>query len=182
MANYIRNFLRVKGAASRVQQVLDFVKGEPGTVTEIFDLNQIVPMPGSVQSAAELAVIAQFIRYNYPRYYSLIQKPLAGAEAACLTDTGYPNPQEWLSDKWGTLQNAHSCSYNTDDPPEIIFYTTWTPPLEAISSLSSRFPNVIIELNYYDECGIFFGSARFTGRDSCDERVYDDHIEEPYAN
>ena len=62
---------------------------------------------------------------------------------------GAPTWYEWRVANWGTKWNSYSNSYDGGDVLHL--QTAWSAPKEAIKTLSAKYPDVGMELEYADE-------------------------------
>jgi hypothetical protein len=182
VSNQIMNILNIKGGGGRVQEVLDFVKGDAARPGQIFDLNRIVPMPAPVRRAAEAAELGVLVQKCLPTQWAAVQEVVAEAHFDYLTETGYATADAWMLEAWGTIRNVYSCKYNRHFPSEIVFCSVDAPPLPALASLSQLFPDVVLEIYYECHDLSFSGWALFADGDGCEMKREWDSYEEGGAD
>ena len=63
----------------------------------------------------------------------------------------------------------------TDDSTEVTvsFDTAWAPPLEALKTLTTLFPSMVIDLKYFEGGMCFAGEAQFEDG-CCSDLEYED--------
>lgn len=166
----ILNVVTFKCALSRVQAVLDHIRGDASSPCRLFDLTRVVPMPTSVERAAEAAELGSLIRQLFPGQWAGFQELLASAEYECLINTGCPTSEDWAWSSWGTPRNICRAKYNKAFPYELSFSTLYAPPLAALAELSRAFPDVVMQLYYEDENLTMTGWAIFADGDGCHEQ------------
>jgi hypothetical protein len=61
---------------------------------------------------------------------------------------------EWRCENWGTNRDVYEQDEGKDPfKPKMTFWTNYTPPLEALEELTRQFPDISINLNWYNrEC------------------------------
>jgi hypothetical protein len=165
----ILNILTLKCALPRVQAVLDYIRGDASSPCRLFDLTRVVPMPPSVERAAEAAELGNLIQQIFPRQWAAYQELLARSEYDCLIDSGYLTSEDWAWSEWGTPRNVCRARYNKAFPYELSFSTLYAPPLAALAELSRGFPDVVMQLYYEDENLTMTGWAIFADGDVCHE-------------
>jgi len=168
------NIMNLKGKAERVHELLEFIRGEHGSLNYFFDLNKILPIPLPVQLAAEADELATVIKKCFPRQLASFQEVLATAEFDCLVATGYANADDWARDIWGTVRNVSLCKYNKNFPLELTFNSVGSPPRAALAELSRIFPDIVLEVYYENADLTITGWALFADGDGCDERLLKD--------
>lgn len=168
------NIMNLKGKAERVYELLEFIRGEHGSLNYHFDLNKILPMPLPVQLAAEAAELATVIKQCFPRQLASFQEVLAQAEFDCLVATGYATADDWARDTWGTVKNVYRSKYNKAFPLELTFNSIGSPPRAALAELSRIFSDIVLELYYENQDLTLTGWALFVDGDGCDERLLKD--------
>ncbi len=70
---------------------------------------------------------------------------------------------DWNCTNWGTKWDADAeLTEHAADHLQYVFDTAWSPPLDALRTLGSRFPEIHIELDWEEEQG-FGGTIVFSG-------------------
>jgi hypothetical protein len=151
MPNWCECDLRVEGSSNRVTEFLEAVWGENG----LFDFEMLIPYPDKYKELDRLA-----FEWNQlpPEAKKSAEQPKDGFNLG-----GY----EWCLANWGTKWNA-ACATVGDvrrwgdlAEVDICFDTAWSPPKPAIKKASALFPDLLLDLRYF-ECG-----ARFHGMYVC---------------
>jgi hypothetical protein len=88
------------------------------------DFNRVVPMPENVFRGS----LTPDQQKQYP---------------------GDLNWYDWSTNHWGTKWNAYATEYDGDET--LRFDTAWSHPSPVIHELSTRFPHVLISVEYADE-------------------------------
>ena len=134
MANWCRNEVRISGRENRVREFLEFAKSENGE--SLFDFNRFVPRPPQ--------------RRRMDRMYS-----------------GWTDA--WYGDNWGATSNACDARYDemTERDGEctasVLFETAWSQPWRVVLMASQLFPDLQLELFYFEPHGDFTGRFRCEG-------------------
>jgi hypothetical protein len=162
MPNWVNNSLIITGDAARVQAVKTrlaepyervfskFVKGEHVTATETVE--QGFSFWNMIRPEGE-----ELEKYN----------DSLGAGGA------FPFWYGWNCNNWGTKwdTDAEFEEYAENDL-HYLFATAWSPPIEAITALSAKFPDVHFELEFEEEQGwggtTVFSEGVATNTDSYD--------------
>jgi hypothetical protein len=170
MPNYCENDLSVYCEdEARVKEVVDFVHTESRHGEKIpFSFHAIIPYPKEFMRLDE-AVEA------YDKETEEILK-FAGDEEetkavrirryrARPKDGFNQGGYQWCCDNWGTKWDALDFREESVcfDEWSITFDTAWAPPKPVILALSKKFPEVRIELRYFERGGAFNGLYRCEG-------------------
>lgn len=148
MPNWCECDLTVSGPTGRVEEVLEFSKGEDSA----FDFNRFIPYPEEFEKMDEAAEAWERENLSKPGI-DWCDRPKSGFASG-----GY----DWCVRHWGTKWTAH---WVTNDPPQvwkvaagyttvaIQFETAWSPPLPVIQKAAELFPELELDLRYF-ECGV----------------------------
>jgi len=160
MPNNTTQRMIVNGESNLVCEVMQFIKGEPGSPNELLDLNKIVPMPEAVLKTIEFFSWENFKKKRTPEEKLEFEEQFEAARHACFQATGFNDWQEWRVENWGTRWNAYEVSQGSLHN-ELYFLSAWEPIIPPLIILSRIFPNVTIELEYIDEGERFIGRSFF---------------------
>jgi len=159
MPNNIKNRLEIVGTEKQVNEVLDFLRGEPfEDGSEMFiDFGKITPMPESLNISsdnwvaplenqlfantkmkAHIDEIKEFCEKNPNRKERTINNFIAGIKN--YIEYGHATWYNWAVANWGTKWNA----YQQEKPESnvIMFETAWAGVPDLIDKLSTKFPEV----------------------------------------
>ncbi|MDT7688477.1 MAG: hypothetical protein QOE46_1236 [Acidobacteriota bacterium] len=159
MSSHVTQHLIVSSDPEQVREVIEHIKGAPGTPNELFDLNRIIPMPDVVRRTAELASLDVARQVQTKADYDVLLKNLAAAQYKALCETGFLTWHEWSLEYWGTIHNVFGVRRVEGKPNELRFKSAHAPIVPALLFLSSRFPLVEIELEYLHEDERFIGRS-----------------------
>lgn len=172
MPNHVTNRLEIKADREKVQEVMNFLKGETDDDNTpcYIDFNNIIPMPKELQieasSSGEMGmqyiISMQRKPFNSQDELKTIQwiesqdekvrKEVLQLGATYLRNLGtygYATWYEWSIATWGTKWNAYNQEF--DEPNIIWFDTAWDGVPQLIQKLSERFPDVELHYAYADE-------------------------------
>lgn len=144
MPNWCECDLTVFGPKAKVNEFLDFAKGEEST----FDFNRFAPYPEEFQKMDEVADAWE---------RESVGKP--GVDWAERPRSGYDSGgHAWCLEHWGTKWNAHRVTHEPsavwhvgeETTVAIQFETAWSPPLPVISKAAELFPDVTFDLRYFE--------------------------------
>lgn len=182
MSNHIINHLEINADNNKVQEIMNFLKGEPnedGSVNYI-DFNKIIPMPKKLMinssTLGELGVKYIQAMQRMPNYtpkdletikrfesFSDVNRQQAMQLGVKYLSNimlfGYPTWYEWANAIWGTKWNAYNQDF--DEPNILWFDTAWSGVPQLIGKLSEKYPDVEFLYTYADE---YFGTH--TGKGS----------------
>lgn len=157
MPNHVANILTVKGTPEQVKEVMDILVNENGNIT--FD--KFAPMPEDlVKVTSPVSVVSQ---KEYDEKKAELERKLASGESVWSTTLpitkkmqkeyiekyGVDNWYDWAKLNWGTKWGAYD-GYKIDDNT-VFFQTAWNTPVNAMITLSEKFPEVVINVQYADE-------------------------------
>jgi hypothetical protein len=142
------------------------LRGKKGTPNELFDLNRIEPMPSSIRRLRKLeemeAIQAASISPEKLQKYQVRRKV---AESRAWLDTGFDSALEWAENYWGARWNVFDITFiearQKDEEPRLFFSSDARPIFPVIRKISLRFTNVMLELTFADEAGLFLGVAHY---------------------
>ena len=203
--NHVKNKLRLSGEQSRINKLLDSVKGED----TVLDFNKIIPMPESLKIEsgkrteiglkAYCGFIGMYIFKKGENMPDLLNIPEKSEQAylgslkdmdseqwelgktAFLNQIKYSAPTwyEWAIENWGTKWSAYDTEITEDNTIE--FNTAWSNAFPIISELAYKFPNITFEYRWADEeLGANVGMAEFTGSELVHDEYYNDFSREAY--
>jgi len=83
---------------------------------------------------------------------------------------------EWNLTNWGTKWNATGAEEwkVEDDKASVRFLTAWSPPIEAVTSLSKRFSDILFTLAYGEDGMQFYGESEFQNGQEARTKYLDD--------
>ena len=185
MPNHIMNLLRLSGEQSRIEELLESVRGED----TLLDFNKIIPMPESLRiesgsrTSNGLKAYKDFVYVytlggseekdllNIPKekeeIYLTVRPDIKPDEwelgrAAFQNEQKYGAPTwyEWANREWGTKWSAYNARLAEDNT--VTFKTAWSRALPVIERLSEKFPDIYFEYCWADEdLGVNTGMAEF---------------------
>ena len=133
MPNHVYNTVTVSGDKTIVELLETAVEaGEQ----QLFDFNRIIPMPAVVDLVCDSGLSWDVQRANPNR-----------------------NWYDWCNQNWGTKWNAYEIEKRATGV--YWFATAWPPPLPVMRTLSTLFPELVIEIDYQEECDWFPGKTVF---------------------
>jgi hypothetical protein len=162
MPNWVHNSLTITGDAARVQAVKTrlaqpyervfsrFVDKEYVTETEVIERefslwNMVKPEGEELEKYNESLSVSAVVSFWY----------------------------DWNCKNWGTKWDTEaSFAEYGKDHLHYTFSTAWSPPIEAITALSSQFPDIHFELEWEEEQG-FGGTVVFSEGNSTETEYYD---------
>ena len=152
MPNWCTNELTISGNAETLDEILEFCEGENGRL----DFDKIIPYPEPYKQMDKEApdwTLGQEARDAQMAIY----KAKWGTTHDGYNSGGY----EWCCKNWGTKWNASGVTL-TDSPDDVCFSfdTAWSPPIQVIEKLASKFPTLNFELKY-EERGLNFAGDIF---------------------
>ena len=160
--------MKVRGPAARVREFVEFAKGEEYGEVLPFDFNKFIPYPEEYKDGDRL--VAEWLE-NPDRQLPM---PKDGFNSG-----GY----DWCIRNWGTKWNAARFVPGSERESRgrltvlIHFSTAWSPPCPVIRNASERFPELSIDLRYFERgmafCGRYACRAGVVACDTCrDYRGY----------
>ncbi|MGI8655581.1 MAG: hypothetical protein ACR2LC_10205 [Pyrinomonadaceae bacterium] len=158
----------IKGEPDRVREVFDYIKGWPGD-NELFDLDSIIPIPECIRISAELEKLGRTIETCGQIEIQDYKERCADSERRCLIETGYSDRFEWTMSQWGTPWNVCEVGRSDNVPDTIYFISMGTSPFNPLLELSRLFPDVVIVLDYCDQCWSLLGRAVLVEGDGSNE-------------
>ena len=209
MPQYIRNVIRLEGDKEKIQELLEFIKGEKSA----FDFNRLIPMPddlaiecssrqnisfavylyqqmGEVQNFLQLrhnSYCKQVKKVSLPKYIDfLLQSGAAdialGVEAYNNLKTyGHRDWYSWCLANWNTKWNALDVEYY-EYANEIRFQTAWSAPVLVIEKISELFPDITIHFLFSDEdIGVNCGELFYYANNGKAETFIENFSPEAYS-
>ena len=152
MPNWCENELTITGKTEDVQKLKEAVRNGD----EVLDANKIIPYPEEFAILDRLAT-GELRAEDIPQAVML---KLTGYD---LNKDGYnQGGYEWCVNNWGTKwgfvdATLAESEYKGTTTLEYTFNTAWSPPIPLIKKLGEMFPQVEIELRYFE------GGAGFNG-------------------
>ena len=205
MPNHVMNRLHLSGEQSRINELLESVKGEDS----ILDFNKIIPRPEALNIEAGsrtdrgLAAYKDFIAVytfdNAENKPDLLNIPEESEQAFLRMRTdiepdewelgkaafqnqlkyGAPTWYDWACANWGTKWSAYDTEIVEDNT--IIFNTAWSRAMPVISKLAEMYPDISFEYQWADEdFGVNVGVAEFEGGDVVHDEFYEARSREAY--
>ncbi len=157
MPNHVSNILKIEGDSKKVSEVLEILKDEEEGIT--FD--KFLPMPEElVGTSAPSRIVSQ---REYDEAKELLEYKLASGEKVLNTSLpltremqkeliekyGSDNWYDWAYRNWGTKWGAYD-GYQLSEN-SLFFLSAWSTPHKAMINLSTKYPEVIIKIEYADE-------------------------------
>lgn len=156
MPNHVTNILTVKGTEKQVKEVM-------GTILENDEVtfDKFAPMPEDlVKVTSPVSVVSQ---KEYDEKKAELERKLASGESVWSTTLpitkemqkdyiekyGADNWYDWARQNWGTKWGAYN-GYRLDEN-HVTFQSAWSTPVNAMITLSEKFPEVVINVEYADE-------------------------------
>jgi len=146
MPNHVTNFLTFKGKQEQIDELINKVKGKE----DVIDFNSFYPMPKELRNTTSPANIVTEEEYlkeqeKPDNLYKSITKDMSDK---LIEKYGHNNWYSWALDNWGTKWNCYdSCEFDNG----FQFLTAWSTPYKAICKLSELFPEVEMNVRFYDE-------------------------------
>jgi hypothetical protein len=163
MPNWCECDLFIDGPAERVKAFLDTMRGEQSP----FDFEKVLPYPEHFRALDRLA--AEWDKKS-PEERQGGKRPGDGYNRG-----GY----EWCCTHWGTKWNACFVtvgqvepSHVSDQPAGVTvsFSTPWTPPFPVIKLAARTFPELTLDLRYYERGACFHGVFRCSAGEILEDR------------
>ena len=205
MPNHVMNRLRLSGEQSRINELLQSVKGED----TVLDFNKIIPMPESLNIEAGSRTdtglkaykdfIAVYTFDNAKNKPDLLNIPKKSEQAFLrvrkdikpdeweLGKTAFQNKlrygaptwYEWSIENWGTKWPAYNTGIAEDNT--IVFNTAWDRAMPVITKLAEMFPDISFKYCWADEdLGVNVGMAEFENGEVASDECYDALSREAY--
>ena len=193
MPNHLMSKIHFSGDQSRINELLEFIKGED----TIFDFNRVIPMPESLNIEASsrtdsgLKAYRDFITMytmdgtvekdllNIPKEKEEIflkARPDINLDEWNLGRTAFQNEQkygvktgyEFHIRLWGSKWNSYNSEMAEDNTIE--FCTAWTNVKPVVIALSQKFPDIEMRYQWADEdIGVNMGDVTFKDGECIDE-------------
>ena len=204
MPNYITNRLHLSGEQSRIDELLESIKGEES----IIDFNRIIPMPESLNIEAGSRTNNGLKAYkDFIKVYTmdgtlekdLLNIPKESEESFLkmrsdidhdtweLGRTAFQNEQkygakdwyDWRVDIWGSNWEAWDTFLSEDNTVE--FYTAWSRVMPIVQKLAENYPDIKFEYSWADEdLGCNVGRAEFENGQVVHDEFLDSHSKEAF--
>lgn len=157
MPNHVTNILTVNG--SQDELIIDSLFNEENKI----DFNTFAPMPEELKSVtspvkiitkeerdAEIADYEQRVLNGQPTYtfgntFSITQE----MSDDYIARFGANNWYDWAVKNWGTKWSGYDAE--RESPDTVKFLTAWSTPINAIKSLSLKYPEQEFNVRYADE-------------------------------
>ena len=202
MPNHLMSKIHFSGEQSRINELLEFIKGED----TLFDFNKVIPMPESLNIEAGthtengLRAYREFIAMytmdgtvekdllNIPKEKEdafLKMRPDIKQNEWDLGRTAFQNEQKYGSQtwyqfhiqEWGSKWNSYNSEIAEDNTIE--FCTAWTNVKPVVLVLSQKFPDIEMNYRWADEdIGINMGNVTFKGGECVDEISFENDSKE----
>lgn len=204
MPNHLMSKLHFSGEQSRIDEILEFIKGEE----TLFDFNKIIPMPESLNIEAGsrtnkgLKAYKDFITVytmdgtlekdllNIPKEKEEIflkERSDISLEEWELGRAAFQNEQKYgvatwhdfCTVHWGSKWNAYQTEIIEDNTIE--FNTAWSNVKPVVHALSEKFPD--IEMNYQwadEDIGCNVGDVTFKDGECIDEISFQSNSKEAF--
>ena len=164
MPNHVTTKLTLSGDQAIISKLKEHVKGgankDDDGKESSFDFNKIIPMPIELEGGVSPTRVVSQSEYDEKMKLKEEGK-LADWEGIPITHKmqidfmnrfGADNWYDWRVQNWGTKWNCYQIfDENWENDNEIEFQTAWSNPLPILQELSRQFPEVKIEVRYYDE-------------------------------
>jgi len=157
MPNHVSNILKVNGTPKQVEEVINILLNEEGGVT--FD--NFAPMPIELISSTSPTQIVSQEEYDKQKkeldeklakgekVYSKSLPLTAEMQKDLIKKYEVDNWYDWAVQNWGTKWGAYD-GYKIDDTT-VFFQSAWSTPFNGMVTLSNKFPEVEIIVDYADE-------------------------------
>lgn len=156
MPNHCENDLYINGPKKAVDRLLKLV-GADNAEAPAFDCNAVISYPEKFkQMDEEAAPFSWCSAVPAEERQKLREAYVAkwGTGKDGFNSGGY----EWCCYAWGTKWGAYEVStYNSPRGFCITFQSAWSPPLPVVEKLAKMFPELKIELEYFEGGGGFQG-------------------------
>jgi hypothetical protein len=149
----------ITGQPEQVRVVMDSIRGWKCTENALFDLNSIVAMPEPVKISAELTNLDVIYEIYGAAEIRKLNQRVEEAQERCLAETGFMNWREWAFEHWGAASNV--CDVVECEPGALRFRSEYSPIAAALRTLTAKFKDIEILLEYVDSCRAFVGFSIF---------------------
>ena len=133
------------------------------------------------ETAPELGALSRVNSEEIPEARVLFYERMANNYNFNMKTYGVLNWYDWRVREWGTKWNA-DCSASSyqeksgkDDKAvyKISFSTAWSPPEPVIKELANHYPELCIQLRYYEGGMGFQGRLRLKGNKTIEDKTWD---------
>lgn len=175
----VRQRLVVLGNRDEARRVFRSLRGKRGTPNELFDLNRVEPMPPSIKRLRKLEEMEAIqAAHASPEKLQAYRERREVAESRAWLDTGFDSALEWAENCWGARWNVFDITFmearQKDEESRLLFSSDAKPIFPIIKKISLRYTNVMLELTFADEAGLFLGVAHYAaGRGLCKSYEWD---------
>ena len=204
MPNYVINKLHLSGEPSRINELLESIKGKEKAI----EFNKILPMPESlnIESGSRtnegLKAYKDFIDVytmmgtekrdllNIPKEKEEIflkNRPDIDRETWELGRTAFQNEQQYGAKDWYEWRLKHwdtkwdSCESQLTEDNTVEFKTAWSRVMPVIQRLAENFPDVKFEYCWADEdIGVNVGTAEFENGELVHDEFFEPQSKEAY--
>ena len=164
MPNHVTNQVNFIGTDEDLQKLREAVKG----TDKIFSFNSFYPMPEELDITSPVTIVSEKKYKEYLEKKSknelgdFYTKPITKKmQDRFIKEYGVDNWYDWRLGNWGTKWDCYDIISDEDFVDSIEFSTAWSTPIRAMLKLSSLFPNVEINVKYYDE-NIGYNIGKYT--------------------
>ena len=164
MPNWCTNDLVVSGPKKDVELFVKKAKSDK----KAFDFNNFIPYPerfavlDEESRKNEELLEAKIVNVNCKRARAEIMN-----SHPRVSDGYNQGGYEWCIQNWGTKWNSVDCEQFFVDKGEsgecsatTLFATAWSPPVPVIVKASELFPELLFEMDYDEEAGMYHGHLK----------------------
>jgi hypothetical protein len=124
----------------------------------VLDFNSLFPYPEKFrQMDTDHALLSQ---EEYAKKYPDANHNILGTKTDFYHDGYNSGGYQWCVDHWGTKWNA-SASVYVPMHKAVYFDTAWSPVFQIVSEIHKRFPDVMMEYEYYEKGMGVIGGCEF---------------------
>lgn len=154
MPNWCSNRLNIFGSPENIQEFLNTTKDNK------LSFSQTVPMPDILKNIQSGHISIDNESYSVWREVDGKTIPISDSEMDDIKKVaGSTNWYDWNIENWGTKWDIDDVFDYDEDRISCIFDTAWSPPIEWLTTVSKKFPNLSFELHYCEGGCDFYGSA-----------------------
>lgn len=182
MPNWCTCIMLVSGEIDELQrfvtQAVRVFHKKEGNVVCPFAISAFLPCPEELLAVTYPVKVITVKQYAEQKKGDFIHGITEKMQREFIRKYGYDNWYDWCCAKWGTKWDVSDCTVTrvnhgvVRDTIRYRFTTAWTPPIEALKVISTKFPELSFTLRYVGEGDEFRGTAEFHNgliRDDCRE-------------
>lgn len=159
MPNHVTHRIMCTGSVEDIAALKELIIVQDPEIKDpaasTFDFNQIIPMPPILERVVappSLGDHGRLIVYDNPHGLFGDTRE-ATVEEQTLIDQHSPNDwYHWRLERWGTKWNAYAFEELQNHATyEFKFDTAWAPPAPVLDKIALQFPNVRLDIAWFDE-------------------------------